>query len=45
MSLSLRKTNQFEKDVKRMAKRGMPIQELNEKVKCGSWVREHSVKP
>ena len=28
MSLSLRKTYQFEKDVKRMAKRGMHMQEL-----------------
>ncbi len=28
MKLALRKTSQFEKDVKRMAKRGMPIQEL-----------------
>jgi len=28
MSLELRKTRQFEKDVKRMAKRGMNIQEL-----------------
>ncbi len=28
MSLSLRKTSQFEKDVKRMARRGMPMQEL-----------------
>ena len=28
MSLALRKTSQFEKDVKRMAKRGMPIHEL-----------------
>ena len=28
MSLALRKTSQFEKDVKSMAKRGMPIHEL-----------------
>ena len=28
MSLALRKTRQFEKDVKRMAKRGMPMNEL-----------------
>ena len=28
MKLALRKTSQFEKDVKRMVKRGMPIQEL-----------------
>lgn len=28
MSLVLRKTRQFEKDVKRMAKRGMPLREL-----------------
>ncbi len=28
MSLALRKTSQFEKDVKRMVKRGLPIQEL-----------------
>ena len=28
MSLILRKTSQFEKDVKRMAKRGMPLGEL-----------------
>ena len=30
MSLGLRKTRQFEKDVKRMAKRGMPIPELTQ---------------
>ena len=28
MRLGLRKTRQFEKDLKRMAKRGMPLQEL-----------------
>ena len=28
MSLALRKTSQFEKDVKRMVKRGLPIKEL-----------------
>jgi mRNA interferase YafQ len=28
MRLALRKTSQFEKDVKRLAKRGLPIQEL-----------------
>jgi mRNA interferase YafQ len=28
MRLALRKTRQFEKDVKRMAKRGMPLREL-----------------
>ncbi len=28
MKLGLRKTRQFEKDVKRMAKRGMPLREL-----------------
>ncbi|MBR4251178.1 MAG: type II toxin-antitoxin system YafQ family toxin [Kiritimatiellae bacterium] len=30
MSLVLRKTRQFEKDVKRMAKRGMPLRELTD---------------
>ena len=28
MRLGLRKTRQFEKDLKRMAKRGMPLREL-----------------
>lgn len=28
MKLGLRKTRQFEKDLKRMAKRGMPLREL-----------------
>ena len=30
MSLTLRKTSQFAKDVKRMVKRGLPIQELTQ---------------
>ena len=50
MKLALRKTSQFEKDVKRMAKRGMPIQELTavidmllEQTPLAEKYRDHSL--